>query len=226
MSRLILPVLCAFGFTGAAMYQASRTDLAGPTVRIASTQDQDEAKEIAELAEKDVPAAVKKAASELAGDGRKLTFSKEEEWGATVYAAVWTIGEVAHEVVLAADGSLIETENETGLDALPAAVQAQVAKSFPKDAKLTIEVKVITVYEVETAIDGSEKTMLFAATGSPVEIVVGDEVAGEDEGDDDGDEEKEGDDDDDGKTGRKSGKKPDKKAGGSDDDGNSGNRFE
>ncbi len=219
MSRFLVAMICGLGLGTTALFQSAAPEKPALLTSINPVQDQDEDDEMDEqdegdekgeqdegeekgegtaLDEKDVPKAVKKAAAKLAGKDQKLSFSKEEEWGATVYSTKWAVGKIGHEVVLAADGSLIETENEIGLDDLPAAVQKQIAKMFPKGAELKIERKVITVYEVETMIDGKEKMTLFAATGAPVEVDADDEQAEDADGDDE-DEEGEADDDGDGK---------------------------
>jgi predicted regulator of Ras-like GTPase activity (Roadblock/LC7/MglB family) len=135
----------------------------------------------------DLPAAAKAAVKKAAGDHQVTEVKSEKEYGATVYEAAWKVDGVEHEIVVTADGSVVEMEEVVAMDKAPKAVQKTAAKHFKKGTELVVEKKTIVVYSIEAMIDGKEKEILLSATGQPIEIEADDEADDDKDSDDDDD---------------------------------------
>jgi len=112
-----------------------------------------------------LPKPAQNALRQLAGGAKILEAEREKEHGVVVYEAEWVANGTKHEAAVLADGTLIETEEIIPVEALPASVRAVVAKHFPAKAKLTVEKKMVVVYEIEARIDGKEKELIVLPTG-------------------------------------------------------------
>ena len=111
---------------------------------------------------KDLPAAVQKAVrAEEATGARIVGLAKEVEGGKTMYEVETIVGDHTRDLLLDAAGRVVETEEETSLDAVPAAV------------KTALEARG-TVGKVETVTKG--KTVTYEAVvqknGKKTEVVV------------------------------------------------------
>ena len=113
----------------------------------------------------EVPEPARGALVKLAGGAKIIKAEREKEHGVLVYEAEWVVNGTQHEAAVTADGTLIETEEIVPVEKLPAAVRAAIAKHFPANAKVTVEKKMIVVYEVEAKVDGREKELLVFPTG-------------------------------------------------------------
>ena len=113
-----------------------------------------------------VPQPARGALLKLAGGAKIIKAERENERGILVYEAEWVVNGTKHEAAVTTDGALIETEEIVPLERLPEAVRAAIAKHFPANAELTVEKKMIVVYEVEATIDGKEREVIVFPTGS------------------------------------------------------------
>jgi len=137
-----------------------------------------------ELTIDQVPEAARAALLELAGGAKITEVERENEHGAVVYEAEWVANGRQHEAAVTADGTLVEMAEVIGLEDLPSAVRAVVAKHFPGKTKLEIEKKTIVAYEVEARIDGKERELLVLPTGEVHGQHAGDSKHHDDEDDD------------------------------------------
>lgn len=75
-----------------------------------------------------LPAAVQKAADEQSKGATVRGYSSETENGQLEYEVAMTVNGRGRDVSFAADGSILEIEQEVALDSLPAAVQTGLRK--------------------------------------------------------------------------------------------------
>ena len=76
------------------------------------------------LKRSDLPAAVQRSADEQSAGARVRGYSTEKENGQDVYEVEMTVHGHGRDVTIAADGTVLEIEEQVALDSLPAAVQA------------------------------------------------------------------------------------------------------
>jgi hypothetical protein len=76
------------------------------------------------LKRSDLPAAVQRSAAEQSVGARVRGYSTEKENGQDVYEVEMTVHGHGRDVTIAADGTVLEIEEQMALDSLPAAVQA------------------------------------------------------------------------------------------------------
>ena len=112
-----------------------------------------------------VPEPARAALLKLAGGAKIIKAEREKEHGVLVYEAEWVKDGTQHEAAVTADGTLIETEENVRVEDLPPAVRAAIAKHFPAKTKLTVEKKMVVIYEVEARIDGKERELVVFPTG-------------------------------------------------------------
>jgi len=139
-----------------------------------------------------VPESARAELVRLAGGTEFIKFSRKKAYGALAYQAEWSAGATTHEAVVAADGTLLETEEVISMEHSPAAVRAAAAKRFGANAAVVLARKTIIVYEAEARIKGKKKELVISPTGRVLE-----ELDEDDNDDDDGHDDNEDDDDDD-----------------------------
>jgi len=76
------------------------------------------------LKRSDLPAAVQRSADEQSAGARVRGYSTEKENGQDVYEVEMTVHGHGRDVTIAADGTVLEIEEQMALDSLPTAVQA------------------------------------------------------------------------------------------------------
>jgi hypothetical protein len=215
MSKTIFASLVVLGCTGlllAASKTAARPQTpSAPANLNAAAPDEDDDEETQEITMDKVPEAARAAILAAAGNNAIDSVYAEQEMGATLYEAAWQSAGHLHEVVVMADGSVVEHEAEMALVDSPAAIQATVAATMANATQIKVTRREVVVYEVEATVNGEGVEALLGATGLPVEI----EVQG-DHGDDDDEHAGAGDDDDDEHAG--AGDDDDDEHGGDDDD--------
>ena len=118
----------------------------------------------------DVPAGAKAAIEKAAGKNEVTGVKSEDAFGVTVYEAAWNVGEMVHEVVVSADGTVLEMEEVVATTDAPQAVQDAVAKQFPKGSTVEVEKKTMVFYSAEAMIGDEEKEILLTGTGQMVEV--------------------------------------------------------
>lgn len=114
--------------------------------------------------------AARGALQDLAGAGETLSIKVEKENGVPVFEGAWGVEGAAREAVVTAAGDVVEQEQQISFASLPAPVQLAATKLLPSGAEPKVELKTVTLYEVEVEIAGKEKEWLFSATGQQAEI--------------------------------------------------------
>ena len=112
-----------------------------------------------------VPEPARAALLKLAGGAKIVKAERDKEHGAVIYEVEWATGDTQCEAAVTADGTLVETAETIPAEKAPAAVRAAIAKHFAAGAELTIEKKMIVVYEVEAKADGKKKELIVLPTG-------------------------------------------------------------
>lgn len=116
-----------------------------------------------------VPEAARAALQQAAGEAPLLKVSREHSHGVTVYEGKWSRDGEIHEAEVTADGALIELEEATTLERVPAAVRAAILKHFGGDATVAVEKKTLVRYEAETMVQGKEQEVTILPTGRIVD---------------------------------------------------------
>jgi len=114
------------------------------------------------------PAAVRAAATRLAGDPKnisKVSREEDEEDGAT-FEIDYTDGGAACSAVFSTSGDLMELERPTTTEKLPAALMTALKKEYPKATFEHPQVVTKTLYEIEIVIDGKRHEIKADAAGS------------------------------------------------------------
>jgi hypothetical protein len=87
----------------------------------ASAQEQEKERK---LKRSDLPAAVQRTADEQSAGATVKGYSSEEDNGQVVYEVEMTVRGHGRDVLIGADGTVLEIEEEVALDSLPAAVRS------------------------------------------------------------------------------------------------------
>lgn len=127
-----------------------------------------------------VPAPALAALMKAAGGATIAKMEMDHAHGATIYEAEWSVNGVGHEAAVTAEGALVELEETTTMDKLPAAVRQAVIARFGAGADVVVERKMIVLYEAEGRIDGEGVEILIFPTG-----VVHEQAGRHDDHDDD-----------------------------------------
>lgn len=114
-----------------------------------------------------VPAKAQEALKKLAGTAAITEVAKESEDGVDVFEAKWTIDGRLHEAAVAADGTLVDTEEQMDVKDIPDAVRKAAAAQFPgiDTDKVTYTKTVKIIYEAEAKIDGKDREVKISPTG-------------------------------------------------------------
>jgi hypothetical protein len=135
----------------------------------ADDEDEDEDEDADRIPIGRIPAPALRALEEYTA-GRDFTASMEREDGVTVYEATWEIEGRLTEVVVTADGVLLEIEEIVPEASVPPAVLRTADELFPHAARRTYEKKLVVIYEVEAVIDGREREVLILPTGRRLDV--------------------------------------------------------
>lgn len=171
MKKVLLAVI-GMVFIGASVGLAARL----------ATPDDDKDEDTRTSSLEQAPAGVRKTLSRLAGKSKIRSVTIEDEDGVRVYEGSWKVGDVQYEASVTEEGFLLEREQSVRMKAVPTAVRAAARNAFPEGADVSVERKVIVLYEIEGEVNGKEREMLVAPTGQRVEIERDDD---DDEGRDD-----------------------------------------
>jgi uncharacterized membrane protein YkoI len=116
-----------------------------------------------------VPAAVKATILKETQGARIKEIERETEHGTTVYEAEAVRNGREIEIEIAADGTLLEREEELSAKDVPEVVMAAAKKKFgDKAAKAEFEKKTIILYEVEVRVGLKEHEILITPAGKIV----------------------------------------------------------
>ena len=131
-----------------------------------------------EAADKDVeqsipvdkaPQAVQSALDKELHGAKATSLEQEDEDGFVAYETEYSANNVKHSVKLSEDGTVLETEEEVAVSAIPAAVTAQIQERFPKATIKEAQRVVSTFFEVTLDANGKEREAKIYANGRPVE---------------------------------------------------------
>lgn len=153
----------------------------------------------------DLPAAAVAAIKKAAGKNEITGVTSEKVSGAKIFEAAWKVDGMDREIVVAANGTIMERERTIALEDAPDAVQRMAKKAFPKGTTVVVEKKTMIFYTVEAKQGNEEHEILLTGTGQPVKVEAvrqkhesdGDDEE-DDEDDDEDDDDHDGDNDDDG----------------------------
>lgn len=119
--------------------------------------------------ESEVPAAALATLKKHAGATAITEFAEEIEHGSKFYEGSWKGPDGHIDVLVTEAGDLVEIEEATPADKVPAGVKAKVAQDAGKDAKLSWEKKTVVLYEVHFTKDGKARELVLTADGRVVE---------------------------------------------------------
>jgi uncharacterized membrane protein YkoI len=120
----------------------------------------------------DLPAPARAAIEKWLAGGPIQKIEKEDEDGKVVYDVEATVKGKHAEADIAADGTVLATEEEVAFDSLPQTVRAAAEKYFGNAKDLTASKEIEkgkTSYEVEGKKDGKKVTLKFDDTGKMLE---------------------------------------------------------
>ncbi len=118
---------------------------------------------------KDLPAAVQKTVRAEEAKGAKIVgLATEVEGGKTMYEVETTVGGHTRDLLLDAAGRIVETEEETGIDAVPAAVKTALeARGTVGKVETVTKGKTVT-YEAVVEKNGKKTEVAVNAAGKPI----------------------------------------------------------
>src|SRR5712692_9035006 len=134
----------------------------------AAAQDQEK-----KIKRSDLPAAVEKTVAAQSAGATIKGFSTEKENGQTIYEAEMTVNGHSKDISMAADGSIVEVEEQVVLDSLSADVkaglQAKAGKGkILKVGSLTKKGKLVA-YEAKVDTNGKKSEVQVGPDGKPLD---------------------------------------------------------
>jgi hypothetical protein len=126
----------------------------------------------AKIKRSDLPAAVEKTVAEQSHDATVRGFSEEKEHGQTLYEAELVINGRSKDVLMDANGRIVEVEEQVIVDSLSPAVrealQAKAGKGkLVKVESLTKQGKLVA-YEAQVVTDGKKSEVQVGPDGKPL----------------------------------------------------------
>ena len=121
----------------------------------------------------DLPPAVEKTVTAQSEGATVKGFSQEKEKGQTYYEAEMTVSGHSKDVLIDANGSVVEVEEQVALDSLPSAVKDGLhakagAGEIVKVESLTKHDKLVA-YEAVVKTNGKKKEIQVDPTGKPLD---------------------------------------------------------
>jgi uncharacterized Fe-S cluster-containing radical SAM superfamily enzyme len=121
----------------------------------------------------DLPPAVEKTVAAQSEGATVKGFSQEKEKGQTYYEAEMTVSGHSKDVLIDANGNVVEVEEQVALDSLPAAVKEGLhakagAGEIVKVESLTKHDKLVA-YEAVVKTDGKKKEVQVDPNGKPLD---------------------------------------------------------
>jgi len=120
---------------------------------------------------KDAPAGVQKTVQEQIKGATMVGLTTEVENGKTVYELETKKDGKTRDLTMAADGTILSTEQEVTLDSIPAGAKAAFEKKAAGGKILkveTVQEGSQTAYEAEFLVKGKKSELKVDANGSPV----------------------------------------------------------
>jgi hypothetical protein len=121
----------------------------------------------------DLPAAVEKTVAEQSKGATIRGFSREKEKGQTFYEAELMVGGHTKDVLVDADGTIVEVEEQVALESLPKPVQAALCAKAGRGNVLKVESltkhEKLVAYEAKVLIGGKKSEIQVGPDGSPLD---------------------------------------------------------
>jgi hypothetical protein len=121
----------------------------------------------------DLPPAVEKTVAAQSAGATVRGFSQEKEKGQTYYEAEMTVNGHSKDLLVDANGAIVEVEEEVAIDALPAAVKAGLQSKagggkIVKVESLTKHDKLVA-YEAKVTTNGKKSEVQVGPDGKPLD---------------------------------------------------------
>jgi hypothetical protein len=121
----------------------------------------------------DLPAAVEKTVAAQSQDATIRGFSLEEENGHTYYEAEMKVNGHGRDVLMDETGAIVEVEEETAMDSLPAVVreglQAKAGKGKVVKVESITKHEKVVAYEAKVITDGKRSEVQVGPDGKPLD---------------------------------------------------------
>jgi hypothetical protein len=121
----------------------------------------------------DLPPAVEKTVAAQSAGATIRGFSSEVENGQTLYEAEMMVKGHSKDVLMAADGSVVEVEEQVALDSLPAEVKAGLQAKAGKGKILKVESITkkdkLVAYEARVEANGKKSEVQVGPDGKPLD---------------------------------------------------------
>ena len=139
---------------------------------VSQAQGQEKQPKEKHLKHADLPAAVQRTADEHSKGGTVKGYSRETDNGTVEYEVEMTMNGHSRDVSIAADGSVIEIEDEVALSSLPAEVREGLQQlagsgSIGKVESLTKKGSIVA-YEAHVTKDGKKSEIQVGPDGKPL----------------------------------------------------------
>jgi hypothetical protein len=149
-------------------YFAILTASALLTAGAASAQEQEK-----RIKRSDLPPAVEKTVAVQSQGATVKGFSVEKEGGKTLYEAEMTVNGHSKDVLIAADGSIAEVEEQVALDSLSPAVKAGLQAKAGQGKILKVETITkkdkLVAYEAKVDTNGKKSEVQVGPDGKPLD---------------------------------------------------------
>jgi uncharacterized membrane protein YkoI len=121
----------------------------------------------------ELPPAVEKTVAAQSAGATIRGFSSEVENGQTLYEAEMMVNGHSKDILMAADGSIVEVEEQVALDSLPAAVKTGLQAKAGKGKILTVESITkkdkLVAYEAHVDMNGKKSEVQVGPDGKPLD---------------------------------------------------------
>jgi uncharacterized membrane protein YkoI len=121
----------------------------------------------------DLPAAVEKTVATQSEGATILGFSTEKEKGQTLYEVELTVNGHSKDILVAADGSIVEVEEQVAPDSLSAEVKAGLQARAGKGKIVKIESLTkkgkLVAYEAQVETNGKKSEVQVGPDGKPLD---------------------------------------------------------
>ncbi len=121
----------------------------------------------------DLPPAVEKTVAAQSAGATIKGFSTEKENGQTIYEAEMTVNGHSKDISMAADGSIVEVEEQVVLDSLSADVKAGLQAKAGKGKILKVESLTkkgkLVAYEAQVDTNGKKSEVQVGPDGKPLD---------------------------------------------------------
>jgi len=121
----------------------------------------------------DLPPAVEKTVAAQSAGATIKGFSTEKENGQTIYEAEMTVNGHSKDISMAADGSIVEIEEQVAFDSLSPEVKAGLQAKAGKGTILTVESLTkkgkLVAYEAKVDTNGKKSEVQVGPDGKPLD---------------------------------------------------------